>query len=62
MVGDLVVADVQVGDGGVPNQPGHEHPHQVVVDQVTLHTQVFVPVIIYRACLSHGAWSIVVNP
>lgn len=36
MVGDLVVAHVEVRDGGVPDEPGHEHPHQVVVDQVSL--------------------------
>ena len=36
MVGDLVVAHVEVRYGGVSDEPGHEHPHQVVVDEVSL--------------------------
>lgn len=36
VVGDLVVADVQVRDGGVSYEPGHEHSHQIVVYEVAL--------------------------
>lgn len=36
VVGDLVVAHVQVRDGRIPDEPGHEHPHEVVVDQIAL--------------------------
>lgn len=40
MIGDLVVADVQIRNGGVPYQSRHEHAHQVIVDQVTLRGRI----------------------
>lgn len=36
VVGNLVVADVQIRDGRVSDQSGHEHSHEVVVNQIAL--------------------------
>ncbi len=36
VVGDLVVADVEIRDGGISDEPSHEHSHEVIVNQIAL--------------------------